>query len=175
MIQRIDKRFLITPENTLTIADPDALYDKINEIIDHINKMEEKYPYEKSISSISGESRIMTREMIEGRLLQNDKESWNEDYDEEDLQTRFAFYTYKDEPDVLYLSNLFVEEASRNRGLGSKILKAAEKVAETIDASSIMLKAKLGTHAINLYSKNGLELITEQGGYGWFEKKLNTI
>lgn len=81
-------------------------------------------PFEESVEYIradlvpiypktSGESRIMTREMIEGRLLQNDTESWNEDYDEEGLQARFGFYTYKDEPGVLYLSNLFVEEASR--------------------------------------------------------------
>ena len=42
MIQKIDKRFLITPEKALTIADPEALYDKLNEIIDHINKLEEK-------------------------------------------------------------------------------------------------------------------------------------
>ena len=126
-------------------------------------------------TACSGESRIMTREMIEGRLLQNDTESWNEDYNEEDLQTRFAFYTYKDEPGVLFLSNLFVEEASRKQGLDTKILKAAERVAETIGASSIMLRAKLGTPAINLYSKNGFELFTEQGGYGWFEKSLNTM
>ena len=92
--------------------------------------------------------------------------------DENELQTRFAFYTYKDDPTVLYLSNVFVEEASRNQGLGTRILSAAEKVAETIGTSSIMLQSKLGTPAIRLYCKNGFELITEQGGYGWFEKKV---
>ena len=132
----------------------------------------EKYPYETSISSISGESRIMTREMIEGRLLQNDTESWNEDYNEEDLQTRFAFYTYKNEPGALYLSNLFVEEASRNRGLGTKILKAAEKVAETIGASSIGLKVKQDSPANAWYRKNGYGYVASEDGYDWLEKSL---
>lgn len=135
----------------------------------------EKYPYETSISSISGESRIMTREMIEGRLLQNDTESWNEDYNEEYLQTRFAFYTYEYEPDVLYLSNLFVEEASRNRGLGTKILKAAEKVAETIGASSIRLRVRQDSPANAWYRKRGYGYVASEDGYDWLEKTLKSI
>lgn len=121
------------------------------------------------------ESRIMTREMIEGRLLQNDTESWNEDYNEEDLQTRFAFYTYKDEPGVLYLSNLFVEEASRNRGLGTKILKAAEKVAETIGASSIGLRVKQDSPVNAWYRKNGYGYVASDDGYDWLEKILKSV
>jgi len=62
---------------------------------------------------------------------------WSKDYREEAIQTRFAFYTYKYDSSVLYLSNVFVEEASRNHGFGSRILKAAEKVAETIGATTI--------------------------------------
>ena len=62
-------------------------------------------------------------------LTQQKPAEWSKDYREEDLRVRFAFYTYKDEDDALYLSNVFVEEASRNRGLGAKILTAAEKVA----------------------------------------------
>ena len=53
--------------------------------------------------------------------------AWSEDWREEDIQTRFAFYTYKDDPSVLYLSNVFVEETSRNHGFGTRILRAAEK------------------------------------------------
>jgi GNAT superfamily N-acetyltransferase len=106
-------------------------------------------------------------ELIEPRSVE-----WQDDYREEDLQARFAFYTYKDEPNVLFLSNLFVEEVSRNKGLGTKILQSAEGVARALGASSIMLQAKLGTPAIDLYLKNGFECITEQGGYGWFEKKV---
>lgn len=126
-------------------------------------------------TSCSGESRIMTREMIDGRLLQNDTKSWNEDYNEEDLQTRFAFYTYKDDPSVLYLSNLFVEEASRNRGLGSKILKAAEKVAETIGVTTICLKVKQDSPAAIWYLKNGYRYVAFSGEYDWLAKTLKSI
>lgn len=116
---------------------------------------------------------IECRKMDEwGELIEPRPIEWQDDYREEDLQTRFAFYTYKDEPNVLFLSNLFVEEASRNKGLGTRILQSAEGVARALGASSIMLQAKLGTPVIDLYSKNGFECITEQGGYGWFEKKI---
>lgn len=78
---------------------------------------------------------------------------WSEEYSEEDLRTRFAFYTYKDEDDVLYLSNVFVEETSRNKGFGTKILQAAEKVAETIGAIRICLKVKQDSLANAWYRK----------------------
>lgn len=101
--------------------------------------------------------------------------SWSEDYNEEDLQTRFAFYTYKDEPSVLYLSNLFVEEASRKQGLGTKILKAAEKVAETIGASLIELKVKKDSPANAWYRKNGYSYVASENGYNWRVKPLKSV
>lgn len=94
-----------------------------------------------------------------------------EDCREEELQTRFAFYTYKDEPGVLYLSNLFVEEASRNAGFGTRILHAAEKVAETIGASSIRLKVKQDSPANAWYRKHGYGYMTFEDGYDWLEKR----
>ena len=100
---------------------------------------------------------------------------WNPEYREEDLQTRFAFYTYKDEPEILYLSNVFVEEASRNHGLGTRILKAAEKVAETIGATTIRLKVKQNTPANEWYRKNGYYYITFKADYAWLEKKLEYL
>lgn len=98
-----------------------------------------------------------------------------EDCREEDLQTRFAFYTYKDEPGALYLSNLFVEEASRNAGFGTRILHAAEKVAETIGASSIRLKVKQGSPANAWYRKHGYGYMTFEDGHDWLEKRLEYL
>jgi len=92
--------------------------------------------------------------------------------DESELQTRFAFYTYKDDPTVLYLSNVFVEEASRNHGFGTRILKAAEKVAETIGASSICLKVKQNTSANEWYRKRGYGYVAFEDGYDWLQKNL---
>lgn len=97
---------------------------------------------------------------------------WSEDWREEDIQTRFAFYTYKDEDGVLYLSNVFVEEASRNHGFGTKILIAAEKVAETIGATTISLKVKQDSPANAWYRKNGYGYVACEDGYDWLEKNL---
>jgi GNAT superfamily N-acetyltransferase len=102
-------------------------------------------------------------------------EGWSEDYRDEDLRTRFAFYTYKDEDDVLYLSNVFVEETSRNKGFGTKILAAAEKVAETIGAINIRLKVKQDSSANAWYRKHGYGYIAFEGDYDWLEKTLEYL
>lgn len=93
-------------------------------------------------------------------------------YDETELLSRFAFYTYKDEPEILYLSNVFVEETFRNIGIGTKILKAAERVAETIGAISIRLKVKQDSPANAWYRKRGYGYMTFEGDYDWLEKNL---
>ena len=97
---------------------------------------------------------------------------WSEEYREEDLRTRFAFYTYKDEDSVLYLSNVFVEETSRNKGFGTKILAAAEKVAETLGAIQIRLKVKQDSPANAWYRKHGYGYMAFEDGYDWLEKNL---
>ena len=100
------------------------------------------------------------------------KNEWNEDYREEDIQTRFAFYTYRDDPSTLYLSNVFVEEASRNHHFGTRILRAAEKVAETIGATTISLKVRQDSPANTWYRKNGYGYVAFEDGYDWLEKNL---
>lgn len=97
---------------------------------------------------------------------------WSEDWREEDIQTRFAFYTYKDDPSVLYLSNVFVEETSRNHGFGTRILRAAEKVAEAIGATTISLKVKHNSPVNAWYRKNGYGYVAFEDGYDWLEKNL---
>lgn len=107
--------------------------------------------------------------------LEKEQPKWDDSdmrEDENELLSRFAFYTYKDEPDVLYLSNVFVEESFRNIGIGAKILKAAEKVAETIGAISIRLKVKQNSSANTWYRKNGYGYMTFEGDYDWLEKVL---
>lgn len=103
------------------------------------------------------------------------KGEWSEDYREEDIQTRFAFYTYKDDSSVLYLSNVFVEEASRNHGFGTRILKAAEKVAEAIGAITICLKVKQDSPANAWYRKHGYGYVTFEDGYDWLKKNLEYL
>ena len=100
---------------------------------------------------------------------------WSKDYREEAIQTRFAFYTYKDEPSVLYLSNVFVEKACRTPGYGTRILKATEKVAEVVGATTIRLKVKQESLANAWYRKNGYSFMTFEDGYNWLEKNIEYI
>lgn len=100
---------------------------------------------------------------------------WSEDWREEDIQMRFAFYTYKDDLSVLYLSNVFVEETSRNHGFGTRILKAAEKVAEAIGAITIRLKVKQDSPANAWYRKHGYGHVAFEDGYDWLEKNLKNL
>lgn len=98
-------------------------------------------------------------------------EEWTQDI-QKDLLLRFAFYTYKDEPKILYLSNLFVDEAYRNRGYGTRILTSAEKVAGVIGATIIRLKVKKENPANKWYRKNGYSYMTSEDGYDWLEKSI---
>ena len=105
-------------------------------------------------------------------LYEQKPTEWKQEYREEDLQTRFAFYTYKDDPSVLYLSNVFVEESSRNHGFGTRILKSVEKVAETIGVNSVRLKVAENSPAYDWYCKYGYRYLVHEDGYDWLEKNL---
>ena len=109
------------------------------------------------------------------KMVEQKPAEWSEDYREEDIQTRFAFYTYKDDPSVLYLSNVFVEETSRNHGFGTRILKAAEKAAEAIGAITICLKVKQDSPANAWYRKRGYGYVAFEDGYDWLEKNLEYL
>ena len=119
---------------------------------------------------------LMEDAFIDGANWQKEQKpaEWSEEDREEDLRMRFAFYTYKNEEDdgVLYLSNVFVEEASRNKGFGTKILAAAEKVAETLGVIQIRLKVKQNSPANACYRKHGYGYMTFEDGYDWLEKTL---
>jgi len=132
--------------------------------------------YEKANKSFCGyDGKIGLLRAIRDGEYDLPKQEWSEDYREEDIQTRFAFYTYKDDPSVLYLSNVFVEQTSRNRGFGTCILKAAEKVAEAIGAIKICLKVKQDSPANAWYRKRGYGYVAFEDGYDWLEKNLEYL
>ena len=128
------------------------------------------YDFRKGAVSTIGQEQWL--KSLPKRFNLQPKNEWSEDYREEDIQTRFAFYTYKDDPSTLYLSNVFVEEASRNHHFGTRILSAAEKVAETIGATTISLKVRQDSPANTWYRKNGYGYVTFEDGYDWLEKNL---
>lgn len=154
---------------------------QIGELVEENYKLKEQKPAEineyeiikKHITEDFLSSEVNKRLKECGWYVTDEKPAeWDEDYNEENIQTRFAFYTYKDDPCTLYLSNVFVEETSRNKGFGTKILTAAEKVAETLGVTYIRLKVKQGSPTNAWYRKNGYGYVAFEDGYDWLEKNL---
>lgn len=97
----------------------------------------------------------------------------SKDNDEDvDILHRFSFYSYKDEPNVLYLSGLYVNEECRNKGIGTKILEVADEVAKSLNCHVIRLKTKKDSNAERLYQTHGYNsLAVEERGEIWLEKQ----
>lgn len=91
--------------------------------------------------------------------------------DDSKILQRFAFYTYEDEPDILYLANVFVNEDYRSKGIGSKIIKIADTVASGMGCDSIRLQCTKGSDAERLYKNNGYNELTEKDQRIWLEKQ----
>ena len=100
-------------------------------------------------------------------------ESNGEQYNNEDLNIlqRFSFYSYKDEPNILYLSGLYVNEKCRNKGIGTKILEVADEVAKSLNCHAIRLKTKIGSNAERLYRRNEYNTLKREGNQVWLEKQ----
>lgn len=141
-----------------------------DDCIAYLERQKERKSVEWSKATINGEPIPTENQSVNIPLAE-----WSDDYNEDKLQTRFAFYTYKDEPSVLYLSNVFVEKACRTSGYGTRILKAAEKVAEVVGATTIRLKVKQESLANAWYRKNGYSFMTFEDGYNWLEKNIECI
>ena len=96
------------------------------------------------------------------------KQDNNEDLN---ILQRFSFYSYKDEPNILYLSGLYVNDEYRNKGIGTKILRIADEVAKSLNCCAIRLKTKSGSDAERLYKENGYNTLKKEGNQVWLEKQ----
>ena len=101
-------------------------------------------------------------------LKKQGEQNNNED---KDILHRFAFYSYKDESNILYLAGLYVDDEYRNKGIGTKILKVADEVVASMKCNSIRLKVEKGSYAEKLYRENGYTTILEEENQIWLEKK----
>lgn len=93
------------------------------------------------------------------------------EFDDTNILNRFSFYSYKDEPNILYLSGLYVNKEQRNKGIGTKILEIADKVAASMECNLIRLKTEIDSNAERLYRKNGYNSLKREGNQVWLEKK----
>jgi GNAT superfamily N-acetyltransferase len=103
--------------------------------------------------------------------FQSEKSSESGDNEDLNILQRFSFYSYKDEPNILYLAGLYVNDKHRNKGIGTKILKIANEVAISIGCNIIRLKTQKDTDAEKFYRKNGYNILTEEGNQVWLEKQ----
>jgi GNAT superfamily N-acetyltransferase len=109
-------------------------------------------------------------------LNELEKSAWLEnqgklDNNDTNILNRFSFYSYKDESNILYLSELYVNKEQRNKGIGTKILKIADEVAASMKCNLIRLKTEIGSNAERLYRKNGYNSLMMEGNQVWLEKQ----
>ena len=88
---------------------------------------------------------------------------------------RFAIYRYDDDFDTVYLSNVFVDENYREKGLGNEILNSANDMAKQLNAKSICLKVIRNSFVHDWYERHGysdLSVDEEEPQYIWMIKRL---
>ena len=116
--------------------------------------------------------------ITEGNHRFNDCIAWLEKQGEQDnnedeaILHRFSFYSYKDEPNILYLAGLYVNDKYRNKGIGTKILEVADEVAKSLNCHTIRLKTKKDSNAERLYQTHGYNSLAIEGRDKiWLEKQ----
>lgn len=99
--------------------------------------------------------------------------SWGKICFIEEETYRFAVYTYNDDPSSIYLSNVYVSENERGKGLGNQILQMAEKIAREMGRDEIYLKVKTGSFAHKWYSRHGYtDFEPTKYGNMWMKKTV---
>lgn len=105
-----------------------------------------------------------------------EKQGKQDNNEDSNILQRFSFYSYKDEPNILYLSSLYVNDECRNKGIGTKILEVADEVAKSLNCHVIRLKTKKDSDAERLYRTHGYNsLTTEDSDEIWLEKQCETF
>lgn len=158
-------------------------YDTISTLIDIKEELENIFPEfkESEDEKIRKEILVFMNKLDEQGYTDSRYPSWvtwlekqGEKDNNEDLNLlqRFSFYSYKDEPNILYLAGLYVNEGCRNKGIGTKILEVADEVAKSLNCHTIRLKTKKDSNAERLYRKHGYSsLASEENNEIWLEKQ----
>ena len=86
---------------------------------------------------------------------------------------RYCIYTYNDDQETGYLSNVRVNKNSRGQGLGNQILINAEENIKKLGMKLIILKVKnTNTFAYDWYKRHGYRELESEHEYTWMKKDL---
>ena len=87
---------------------------------------------------------------------------------------RFALYVYNDEPETVYLANVFVYKKSRGHGIGNNILTIAEQEVVKMNADILCLKCLKDSWVHNWYKEHGFEdlCLDNSTKFMWMKKDI---
>ena len=90
---------------------------------------------------------------------------------DENESFRFALYTYDDDRSVVYLSNVYVDERHRGKGLGNLIIDMAVDISKNMGFSCIMLKVVHRGFVHDWYERKGFSdfQIDPEDGLIWMK------
>jgi len=96
-------------------------------------------------------------------------------YSDDESKFRFALYMYDDDPETIYMSNVYVDEAKRGKGIGQKLVDAAENIARKTGCRQMILKVLDESWMHEWYARCGYEDLMvdeEEDQYIWMRKDL---
>ncbi len=148
-------------------------YQRImKELFPQLRESEDDEVRKAIIELVKQSSEILDKQNQNNMINWLEKQVSQDNTEDVDILHRFSFYSYKDEPNVLYLSGLYVNEECRNKGIGTKILEVADEVAKSLNCHAIRLKTKKDSNAERLYQTHGYNsLATEERDEIWLEKQ----
>lgn len=69
--------------------------------------------------------------------------------------SKTVLYIYKDDPQVLYIANLFVDVNMRDKGIGSQLLSLIEDIADQMNIKKLVLFVEKNTWMQKWYNRLG--------------------
>ena len=86
---------------------------------------------------------------------------------------KFALYSYDDDKETAYLSDVHVESPKRGVGIGNKILNLAEKEARKWNYTRICLKVLSNSWMHEWYKRHGYyDIVYNDSEYVWMRLDL---
>jgi GNAT superfamily N-acetyltransferase len=99
------------------------------------------------------------------------EEKWKDD----ETVGRVCLYAYDNEPDVFYLSSLWVKESERNRGLGYELLNIATDYAIGYHAKFVWLKVLTDSWVHDWFKKFSFKDMSVKDEYTWMKAGIKAL